>query len=91
MGKLIEFAKFKKQQEIVQPPQVVAAHMVVEDLRATLYALPSDKARIELAMMVLSQIVMWVCRSNHYDNPGEFIKTWVNRKVALYTKKEVYK
>lgn len=85
MGELIELAKFKKQK--VHPPQVVAAQMVVEDLRATLYALPSTQARVELMQILLAQLTLWIIKSGHYERPGDVIRSWVNRKIDQYTQR----
>jgi hypothetical protein len=84
MGELIDLQKFRK--EKVNSPQVVAAQMVVEDLRTTLYALPSTQARVELMQILLAQLTLWIIKSNHYERPGEVIKTWVTRKVEQYTR-----
>lgn len=85
MGELIQLSQYKK--EKVNPPQVVAAQMVVEDLRATLYALPSTQARVELMQILLAQITLWIIRSNHYEKPGDVIRSWVDRKIKQYTER----
>lgn len=89
MGELVDLVKYRKaKQPAPQPPQVIAAHMVVEDMRATMYALPSDKARIELAQMLIAVLIQWVIKSNYYERPADVIRSWVNRKVDQYTKRQ---
>ena len=83
VGELIDLQKYRR--EKVNPPQVVAAQMVVEDLRATLYALPSTQARVELMQILIAQLTLWIIKSGFYERPGDVVKSWVNRKVDQYT------
>jgi len=86
MGELIELAKFRKAK--VAPAQVIGAQMLTEEIRSTLFAMPSTEARMELCFMLLAQISNWIIKSGHYDNPGDRIKVWLARKIEHYTKQQ---
>lgn len=84
MGTVISLDKYRKNEPA---PQVTAAHNTVEYMRKEMYHLPGNQARMEYALVLISQLMLWVIKADHYDNPVEFIKVWVNKKCADYTKK----
>lgn len=93
MGELVNLSDYKKARDAGKPvippssPEVVAVAMTVEDMRATLYALPNTRSRMEYCFMLIAQLSLWVCKSNELDNPAEKLRLWVARKTEEYTKR----
>lgn len=84
MSNVVELAKYRKTEP---PAQITAAYTTVEYMRKQMYELPSTQARIEYAQCIMAQLVLWIIKSNHYENPTGVIKTWVEKKCQDYSKK----
>ena len=84
MGDIIRLDKYRKSQP---EQQVVAAYNTVEFMRSQMKCLPSNRARIEYAHVLIAQLILWIIKSDFYDKPVDAIKTYVAKKCSDYTQK----
>lgn len=71
----------------VVKPHEQAAIEIVDSMRHQMYTFSSDKARMEFCLVVIAQLILWICASKYYDSPRSVILSWVTKKCNDYLTK----
>ena len=79
VGKVIPLRK-----PIVKPHEQAAIE-IVDSMRNQMYTFSSDKARMEFCLVVIAQLILWICASKYYDSPKSVVLSWVTKKCEDYS------
>ena len=88
MGELIQFKK-----KVTTPKPSVKDEAIVDCvdyLRGKLYAMDSTEARVQVILIIISQLTLWIIKSGHYEKPGEIVLAWVGKQIQKSERKSQY-